>query len=250
MKKLTSIIVMALVASSNNLFAQNTPVKTETDLWSLVASDVARIDGKTMTRDELAKAFAAQFPDNQVPAQVTQSQIVSLAPQFLRQHIQRILLIDLAKADGVNIDPGTAVELLKKEWSSLPDVQSEALKTELEARKKTLDEYAKELAANQMVLDSLMIKSWIDQKLKSGIQITDQEIKKFYDDNKAQFQSAEGKVPELTEMTPQLRSYLENQKLQQLLTQKLTETEKNRKVEYLLALPSRGFGGCGSGGCQ
>lgn len=252
---LLALATTAIAADSTSALQPVTPasnkpqVLLKPDLWELVATDVAKIDGKIMTKEDLSKAFAAQFPDGKIPENITQQQIVSAAPQFLRQHIQTMLLVDLAKDSGVQMDADIAYKQMKAEWESLKGQEAEQLKAELTAKNTTLDNYAKELASKPAIQDTLRIQNWLKKKLAEQPPVTDADIRKFYDDNKSRLQPVDGKAPEFDVVAPQIRAYLENQKTQQFLTAQLANAEKSRKVEYLLAVPPRGFGGCAPSGC-
>lgn len=230
--------------------ASNQPlVLLKPDLWELVATDVAKMDGKTMTKDDLSKAFTAQFPDGKIPENITQQQIVSAAPQFLRQHIQTLLLVDLAKDRGIPMDADIAYKQMKTEWTSLSGQEAEQLKAELAEKKTTLDDYAKQLSTKSAIQDTLRIQNWLKKKMAEQPPVTDADIRKFYDDNQTRLQPVDGKAPGFDVVAPQIRAYLESQKQQQFLTAQLADAEKSRKVEYLLAVPPRGFGGCAPSGC-
>ncbi len=227
-----------------------TEAAVPSDLWNMVADDVAKIDGRTVRKGELAQAFAAQFPNGDIPETMTAHQIVSVAPQFLRQHIQTLLLLDLAKEAGVPMDSNLAYKHLKTEWEAFAGQDAKQLQTELEAQKTTLDDYAKELAARQAVRDTLQIQTWLRSTMKEKDPVTEMDIETFYDENKSQLGLTDGKEPEMKAVAAKIRRFLENRRIQELASTYIATAEKKRSVEYLLAIPPRGFGGCSSSGCS
>lgn len=94
-----------------------------------------------------------------------------------------------------------------------------------------------EAGLRAQISKGVQIENLIDQKVRTGIAVTEEEAKVFYDDNKAQFMSGEDgqeKAVPFEEIKEKIQLYLEQQDVQEQLAGYVGSLESAAKVEFLL----------------
>jgi len=114
---------------------------------------------------------------------LTQAQEKIAAKKLLHDQVNRHLLLKKAGAMGIQVSPGKVdeeVNAVKKQFSS----EKEFLK-QLELKKLTLKQYKQELR------EDILIDAVFRRELGKGINITDQQVGKYFKKNSLQFSSEE-----------------------------------------------------------
>lgn len=150
----------------------------------------------------------------------------------------------LAKVDGTTITK----EDLNRELEALPvfaqkmfdgeegklRLIDEIVKKELlykEAKKKGLDKdpaYAKKIADTQKLI---LISTLLEKEIDSKVNVSEQEIKDFYDKNKANIKDKSGKQYKLEEVKSYLAQQISSQKQKEAFDVYIENLKKTHKVE-------------------
>ena len=185
----------------------------KTDIWSKIPEVVATVDGKNITRGEFA---AYLLPDGKIPPQVTAETIAKLAPDLVRKMIVNRLCEQDFKARKPKITKEEARKFLMSDYERLTPAEKKMVDQALKEQKKTIDQVVDELLARPDTLDNIAQETFAKTVIFKNTAVTDEEAKKYYDDNAA-------KVPEVVEATHILV----------LVKPKATEAEKKAALDKI-----------------
>ena len=157
------------------------------DLWGFLPAVVAEVNGKKVTKEDIVKIFTAQFPDGQIPPMVTRQMLEKFVPQVIKQMVDSMVLLNLAEKDGVKPDKKATIAALNEMIKNIPPEQLDMEKQKLAAQNMTMESYIDKTADNKMFQERIAVQQWLDKTILSNLKVTDQEIKAFYDENKANF---------------------------------------------------------------
>jgi len=141
---------------------------------------LAEVNGIGITYDQWQSAFQSMISryDNQTLASLDQATINLLKNNVLNQIINSQLLLQEAKKEKIKINPSdidTEIEKIKVNFSS-----SEAFNDALKANNITLTELKKEIENNLLI-------NYVLNKEKNKVNITEEEILNYYNENKMTF---------------------------------------------------------------
>lgn len=143
-------------------------------------SVIARINGKEITRSQLDEAVRDAVAGLELRGQsLTPDQRAQVETQILNQLIGRELMIEKSKTikvDDLDFQVQTQVELVKKQFAD-----EKAYAQELQKRNLS------EAGLKEKIAEGIRLKTLIDREVRDKIQITEAEIKKFYDSNPQYF---------------------------------------------------------------
>lgn len=147
------------------------------------ADAAAVVNGRVITYSELEKQYQIQYPNGPVNPNDDQTQINKL--DLLRQLIDAKIMFQRA-------EQGSLLAV---------DADVEAKLTEMKAPY-SADEFNKQLANRKMTLEDLKaqlrqelsIQKLINKEITASITVTDEEVKQFFNDNRARFNRPEPQV--------------------------------------------------------
>jgi peptidyl-prolyl cis-trans isomerase SurA len=146
---------------------------------------VAVVNNKTITEEELIKAYKSQFPTQAEQAESNNDEVLRQKLELLRSLIDSEIMMQRSEQQGL-IALEADVEAKLTELRA-PYTQEEFQK-QLDARGFTLDDLKAQLRKQ------LSIERLFNKEITSRVNITDQEVKEFYEGNKDSFNLAEEQV--------------------------------------------------------
>lgn len=175
----TRIIYSALIFIFSFIFLENTTAQTRPTpkLNIEIPKLVARVNGVDIESKYI------EFRLNQilrtVPRPLTVKEKTSIAKDLIEKEVVRELVNQQGKKENLKID----TEIIEKEMASLRASYSseEEFTKALKARKITLEDIKK-----SMQID-INARQLLNAQIKGKINISDEEVKKYYDKNKAKF---------------------------------------------------------------
>jgi len=142
---------------------------------------VAVVNEKSITSAELQKVYQSSFP-NLPPDQKQDDEMLRKKLELLRDMIDSEIMMQRAEKGGL-IATDADVEAKLNEFRA-PYTQEEFQK-QLEARKFSLEDLKTQIRREQSV------RRLFNKEITSRVNISDQEVKEFYEQNKASFNLAE-----------------------------------------------------------
>jgi parvulin-like peptidyl-prolyl isomerase len=145
---------------------------------------LARVNGTDIKKSSIWPGLTRtvkRYKDRGIP--LTQAQEKVAAKKLLQDQINRYLLLKKADTMGIQISAGKIdeeVNRVKKQFSSEKEFHKE-----LELKNLTLKQYRQELR------EDILIDAVFRRELGEGINITDKQIKDYFEKNAQQFSSAE-----------------------------------------------------------
>ena len=168
------------------------PAKQETpavDVWAALPAVVAEVNGVPVKKEEIVKVFMSQFPDGKVPPFVTVDMVRQMAPQMVKAVVvSKLMEKDMEKA-GFKPSEEAARKALLEQVKKAPKPQLEMITKQLAVQGKTIDQHINEMAKNPAVQEGIAKMQFEEEKFLKNIKVTDEEAKKFYDENPQQFRS-------------------------------------------------------------
>lgn len=165
------------------------------ELTASLPNVLAKINGKDVTKAQFINDFLKpQLPGGKLPpmpeAQAKEqiSQFATMAaPMLVKGYVDQMLLEAAAAKAGFKPSAELVTKLYKEQFAKLPAQQKEMLKMQLQIQNKTEESYIKEQAANVSVQKMAALQAFIEKDVISKINITDAEIKAYYDKNVKRF---------------------------------------------------------------
>ncbi len=165
-------------------------VKSE-DVWASLPDKLATVDGREVTKSEFISFVMSRMPGGKLPPQVTADFIKMVAPQLVRDYIlQPLLLADAAKA-GFVPSAAAAKAALEEQVAAMPPEARKSADEELKKQGKTMDAYLEEAAQNKNLQEEIAVREMFKKTIVDKIVVTEADAKKFYDENKANFETPE-----------------------------------------------------------
>lgn len=175
---------------------------------------VAKVNGEEIKSQQITRSKQALGPRGQ---QVSDRQV-------LQQLVSQELLGQKAEEEGYSVS--------KEEAES-------SLQSQLQQQDMSLEEYKKQLESQGISYESqlprlrrdLATQNYIDAEVGSqDSEVSDEEAKKFYDQQK---QQSPDEMPPYEEIKPQIKQTLKQQKQQQAIRPLLKKLRQDANIEYL-----------------
>ena len=164
---------------------QNAP-KTVEEALKFLPETVMEVGGKKITKAEIVAKVKTAVPE-QFIGQVPEAQ--------LKQMIQGLLDLEIlsavAEKAGYAATEARVREMLKKQIAGLTPEQKKEVEENMKKANKTVDAFIDELAKNKDVQREIAISTWAQEKIAPAIKVSDEEVLKYYNDNKERFVSPE-----------------------------------------------------------
>jgi peptidyl-prolyl cis-trans isomerase SurA len=164
-----AVAAVGLIALVVSLEACKNEAKPGPDVWAVV-------NGKQITRQEVDKYFSSKInPEGREPSQ---EEALSLKLNIIDELVNNEILLERAKKLGLEAADGEVEDKFTEFKSPFTE---EEFQRQLKERKVTVDDLKHDLRRQ------LSIQKLINREVNSKVSITDQDIKDFYEQNRAQF---------------------------------------------------------------
>ena len=141
---------------------------------------VAVIDGKKISKEALDKKVELiKSKYSSMGRPLEGEQLAALRENILNNMIQKDLLYLESRKQGIEVDPAAVKSELDKIRSQFPDP------AEFEKKLKEMD-YTLPILEEQ-IKENLAIQKLIDQEIANRVKLSDDEVKSYYEANKAEF---------------------------------------------------------------
>lgn len=158
------------------------PVKSAAEMLAFLPETVATYGDKKVTAAEIKELIQPQLERALQPGgpAVSEAELKEGISQLARQMVDMNLLVDLAAKDGFLPDRDAARKELENAIAENP-----MLEAMMNAQGATLEQ-AVEQGARMMAIDK-----WVETKIAPSLRPTDEELRKRYEDNAAEFEKPE-----------------------------------------------------------
>ncbi len=163
------------------------PAKPAVDVWAPLPDVVATINGKPVTKAELIASILAQTPDGKVPEELTPEIVATAAPSLVRDYVNLKLLEEAQLKSGIKPNKAEAKALMEAQLKEMPKDQVEIIKKQLAMQGKTIDQLIDEQASSPAFQKMAAMRIFLDRTVVKNVTISDEEVKKFYEEHKQQF---------------------------------------------------------------
>jgi peptidyl-prolyl cis-trans isomerase SurA len=225
-KKILIVLVIILIVGSAGWFLYSSPPESTQNSKEMTEKNqnmntednsnvVARVNDEPITSEEFTDFKKAL---EQRGAQVSEKDVID-------ELINQKLLLQEAKNEGY----------------SLTEEQAEsALKAQLKAQDKSLNEYKQELNSEEVsynyrlsiVKNNLIIRKYLNNELEGKIsEVTDEEARDFYDKRRAQ--SSDEEFPPYEKVESQMKNAVKQQKKQEARISLAEELREDANIEYV-----------------
>ena len=155
------------------------------DVWSALPEVVAEVNGKPLTRAEVAKLLN---PDGKLSPFITVDMVRQRAPQLVRNIVlDKLVEAEMAK-EGYKPSEENVRKYLLEQIKKIPKNQLAMMNDELSQQGKTIDQYINETAKNPAAQQAIAKMQFMEEKILKSIKVTDEEAKAVYAKNADKFQ--------------------------------------------------------------
>ncbi len=153
------------------------------DVWQSLPAVVAEVNGQPITRDMVVAMIMAQLPNGELPPFFTADFIKQIAPALVRDLVNRKLIEDEIAKSGSKVSAEDVKAFLKEQLKAAPKQQIEFMSQQLSREGKTIDQYIDTLAADPNFQKQIAMQKFIEDKVLKNVAVTDEDARKFYDEN-------------------------------------------------------------------
>lgn len=177
------VVAIALTGTAFSAEKKKTPSKSTVAVPTTPANVVAKVNGIPITREELNRATKFMLAQSQNKKELTAEQKKNADAAVLEQLISAELLYQAGKKLKIaDVDSRVAAQMkLGKDRFPSTAAYDKALK-ESGLTEKELEEFARK---------EIYINNLIEQEIASKVTVSDEEAKKFYDENTDKFKQSE-----------------------------------------------------------
>ena len=159
------------------------PAKSVEESLSFLPDPVAIIGNKKISKAEFIKKLGNIPPE--LIAQMPKNLLIQQFKMAIDNMVNEYLLVLSAEKAGIKPSKELAVSEFDKKLKALPAAQLETLKQELAKQGKSIDDLKKEFTTNPEDIKMTAVNYWIERDLKGKLKVTDAEVTKYYNANKA-----------------------------------------------------------------
>lgn len=158
------------------------------DVWSALPEVVAEVNGKPLTRAEVAKLMLAQTPDGKLPPFITVDMVRQMAPQIVKSIVlDKLVEAEMAK-EGYKPSEENARKYLREQLKKAPKNQLDMMNEQFSKQGKTIEQHINEMAKNPAAQQAIAKMQFMEEKILKSIKVTDEEAKAVYAKNADKFQ--------------------------------------------------------------
>jgi parvulin-like peptidyl-prolyl isomerase len=153
------------------------------DAWVEIPEVVAEINGKPISKKEIADFFMAQIPNaDQMSAFMTPEMIKEIAPALVQQLVQMKLLDAAMEKAGFSADKDTVRSYLMNSLNQASQEQIKMMSEQLAMQGLSIETYVDKMVGNPNVCQGIARQIFVENNLPK-IEVSEADAKKFYDEN-------------------------------------------------------------------
>jgi peptidyl-prolyl cis-trans isomerase C len=122
---------------------------------------------------------------------ITDEMLKKAVPQITSAMVDKMILLKMAEGQGIKPGPELVAKDFDKMMKTLDPKMLDTFKNQLKTQGKTLESYKAEVCQNKIAQDSLATDQWIEQNVLAKVKVSDNEVQKYYNDNKNMFKRPE-----------------------------------------------------------
>ncbi len=166
-------------------------VAPEQDMWQSLPEVVAEVDGQQVTRAEVKAFFEGQMPDGKMPPMFNAELLKQIAPGAVKAMVEQRLLEAQLKKENIVATPEMVKAELQKDLDKASPEQLEQIKQAMKMQNTTLEEKIQEMAGNPQIQKQMAMQALFNKVTGSVPAATEEEARKFYDENPDSFKNPE-----------------------------------------------------------
>jgi parvulin-like peptidyl-prolyl isomerase len=155
-------------------------------LWAFLPDVIAKVNGKDVTKAEFIAAFAKQFKDGKLPANVNKEMLEMIAPTMIKQFVDTPLIMAAIEKAGFKPSAGMVKKALEADIAQLSATQKAAFEEELKKENKTVESLVNEMANNVEIQQRVAVEMF-QQEMFDKVSVSPEEVEKYYNEHKAEF---------------------------------------------------------------
>lgn len=159
--------------------------KAPEDVWKLIPATVAEVDGRSVSKDEFVKFLLKSIPDGKIPEGLTAEMIRKEAPGLVKQMVLDQLITAQVEKAGIKPSYEMAKAKLGERFKSFSPEQLEMIKMQMAQSGKDFDKLIEEQAKNPQIQKDVAIGEFLQKTVMKTVNVTDDEVRKYYEENKA-----------------------------------------------------------------
>jgi len=167
-----ALVVACLAAACSGTEPPGPPSPPPADVWAVV-------DGRQITREEVERAYRRVAPAAPAPSE---DEALSAKLRILDELVDQNILLERARTLKIEVTDAELNEAFNERKSNMPD---DSFQKALAQRSLTLDDMKGDLRRE------LMVQKLLRQEVGSKIQVGDEAVRRFYEENRAQFNITE-----------------------------------------------------------
>lgn len=159
--------------------------KAPEDVWKLIPATVAEVDGRSVSKDEFVKFLLKSIPDGKIPEGLTAEMIRKEAPGLVKQMVLDQLITAQVEKAGIKPSYEMAKAKLDERFKSFNPQQLEMIKMQMAQSGKDFEKLLDEQAKNPQIQKDVAIGEFLQKTVMKTVKVTDEEVRKYYEENKA-----------------------------------------------------------------
>lgn len=170
---------------------QTAPAKSKTlaDVFAFLPDTIATIENKKITKQDFLKQLG-NIPVEYI-AQLQPEMIKAQSKQMINLLVETEIMLLLAEKAGIKPSKELVMSMIDNQLKSMNPQQRDMLEKQLKLQNKTIDDIKKEVVKDPNTVRLSAIQSYIENKIRPSVKVSDADIEKYYRENQNQF-----KIPE------------------------------------------------------
>jgi peptidyl-prolyl cis-trans isomerase C len=202
---------------------------------------IATIGDTKITKADLLKEIKSSIPPQMASQPLPPQILASLAgnlKNIVDSLVNRQLILKLAEADGFKPSSEMVEKQFKDSLADMSKEEKEKVEKQLASRGSSIDKVISEAKEDPKAQESAALKEWVDKTMVPKFKVSDEETKKFYDDNHDKFKNlATVKVAHILiapeKLTPEQMKTMSDDEKKKFMEK--ADADAKKKAEELLA---------------
>ena len=145
------------------------------------------MNGKKITRQQIADFFKKLSPDGKIPPQLTPEMVKANAYDLVEAYITKTLVDQAIAKSGIKVSAKEIEKIINDQFKQMPKELYNMMVTQLSQQKITMAQHIAKMASNPAVREEIVFREFARKYILKNVKVTSADARKFYDANKAQF---------------------------------------------------------------